>query len=252
MKIMKNQQHSQSFRNLGTFFASCSLLSLGFLSGGTQEIGSRDILHRYLDAIGGEVANSKIKTRSIQGYYTGSHLKFYDVDRLPFEAYFDGENRWIRIWPNSNIIETIKDGGGFRFYPGRGRVSIPKDELAFMLRDTLLGTRIHWKGHWDQVETLGPRHFGALETQAVKMVLNRLKMTVTRHFDAKTYLLIGTEVETPSSRMRWTYSDYLLVDGVRVPGKAEIEQGEDVHIYIVESVVNNPVVDPALFDDPAQ
>lgn len=226
------------------------LLLVGFGSGHAIESdpGADEVLERYVAESGGVEAFRALGGVRFTGFYTGSHLRFYDADRLPWETVVGSATEWHRVWPNSDITETLLAERGFRFYPQDGGTvrDMSRMEHAFLLRETPLAL-IEWEGLWESMERLPDSEFEGEPTDVVEMRSGEL--VTTRHFSKATGLLLASTATSGAVTMRITYSEYATHGAVTLPGRVIVDAGpEEHHVYDFETFEPNARIDASVFE----
>ena len=216
-----------------------------------QSPSAEEIVERFVEAVGDPDRRGGEPTRTTKGYYKGSHTSFYGVDSLPYEAFFQGTDRWTRLWPGSGITETINGDDGWRWYPQAGARPMGRRELAFLRRDLPFASVLEWMDLWEDLEFLGREEIEGEETLAVAMTIAQPDVRAVRYFAARTHLLVRTRVAVEEGSMQIDYSDYRLVDGMRVPFRVEFRIGSDTHhVYETKEVAHNVRIDATRFAKP--
>ena len=187
---------------------------------------AEEVLDRFVEVTGDPDAYTRLGGLELVGAYTGSHLRFYGVDELPFRSELTADGRWKRTWPSSDITETLVAAEGWRFYPGRGVVPIAALEHAMLLRE-LPVARATWRQHWDSVALLPDANTGEGPALVVALTHDASGLTVHRAFARDSGLLL--ESRSAGGEILIRYGDYREVSDVRIPFSVIVDQGPDAH-----------------------
>lgn len=210
---------------------------LVLLMGVGGDASAAEVLDRFVEVTGGAAAYESVGNLRVEGFYTGSHLRFYGVDQLPFETLVVGTEKWKRIWPTSGITETLLSSEGWRYYPDGGTNAlrpISAGEHAFLVRDTPLA-RAAWRDAWDDATLVEDGEFDGEATDVVLLEAGALE--VRRHFSKETGLLVRSVAKAGAATIEVTYEDYRMVGGVRLPHLTTVDSGpREHHIYHAESI----------------
>ncbi len=199
------------------------------------------ILNRYVEVTGGVAAYSKIKTTQITGQMkieaqgiTGDFTiltkepgKFLMTQKMAslgeFKAGFDGKTGWA----NDPL-------GGFRLLKG-------KELLDTQLQSDLSAT-LKWDKLYKKIELKGKEKVG--NSLAYKLVMTpKSGNVVTQYYDVASGLLVRTDTisESPQGTFptQMVFSDYLPVDGVKIPRTIQLKMGPIDASMKILSVKNN-------------
>jgi hypothetical protein len=205
------------------------------------------ILDKYVAALGGREALAKVTSRTMKGTVTdrANHASPYTIEEkapgairattvlspaLSIVSAFDGKGGWV---------QAGKDGGEFTGV-----------ELAHLARTTELGLALNVK---TQLSRLTVGRYEKIDGQDVISINGRSNPNVmeTLYFDRTSGLLVrrvarlGTVMgQIP---VQWDYSDYRVVDGVKMPFQIRETNWEAVNTAKFTEVKLNAPVDDARF-----
>ncbi len=178
------------------------------------------IMDRYAEAIGGQVAIDNMKTRVSRGTETTADRMTSPVT-LPIEIYQTAQNKMlvIRNIPGGSVVEGFNGSAGW-IRDERGQREMPDKRLAEIRRDADFYGYLRLRQTYPQMRLLGTEKVGDRETYVVGATSredNREKL----YFDTRTGLLVrryvafktafGTIPEVTD------FDDYRAVNGIKLP-----------------------------------
>ena len=211
-----------------------------------------EVLDRFIEVTGGSPAYEALDNLVAEGVYTGSHLRFYGVDELPFRTVIAADGRWKRTWTSSGITETMVATEGWLFYPGRGVVPMDALQHALLVRE-LPRAQADWRDHWASVELARPDELDGAPTHVVTLSNGDADVLAERHFSQESGLLLLSRARSGTREIEVRYSDYRdVAGGVKIPHRVTVDSGpEDHHVYTRRSFRMTDTVDAEQFKKPA-
>jgi hypothetical protein len=208
------------------------------------------IIDQYLRAAGGAKAISRIQTMAIEGTFTGADGKagtFTLNTRSPNRYYAElvaGDQGWIEAYNGKSAWHESGTGGiatsvgpdsaqleaAGQYYNGRF-LNLKKNKIAL----ALLGhAQLRGKDTW-QIEVTSS---------------NGVKRQV--YFDVATHLITEEKATVGGLDETITYSDYRVVDGVKVPYHIQLKRGDATYQVAVTRAEINGAIPERVFDFPAK
>ena len=208
-----------------------------------------EVISKYLDAIGGVDALSKVKTRQETGTISVGGRD------LPVEIITStgGKQLTIMHLPNGDSITAYNGLSGWSSMPNGPAHPISSIESISARAQTDLQLPMRMKQLFDQRKSMPPENVGDRQTNIVAGI-NNGEVAAKFYFDKDSgYLLrITRYTETPlgPSPTQIDYGDYRDHDGVRIPFRKTISRPNSrIAIRIDEVRVNVPI-DDARFEFP--
>lgn len=212
-----------------------------------------DILKEYFSATGQDnllkVNTQKMTGKMVQG---GMEIPFIQMSKRP------GKMRVEATLQNLTLIQTFNGTEGWTINPFAGVTDpqpMSEDEVKSMkYNGDMDGMLWDWKDKGYEVTLVGKEDMEGTPCFVIKLV-TAAGDTFTYYIDADTYILLkynakikimGNENESD------TYlSNYMMVDGIAVPGKIETKiKGQLVMTIVLEKAEMNIDLDDALFEKP--
>jgi hypothetical protein len=214
----------------------------------------KEILDRYVQAVGGRAAIEKVQTRMMKGTvelapmgvrgtvesYSAAPDKFYNKMTLGgigdmFEG-FDGKNAWA-----SNPLQGNRDKTG--------------DELAQTKINTNFHRELNFEKLYTKLEVKGIEKIGDKEAYVIHAVAGTLEPQ-SFYFDKQTGLLlredltaVSPEGKTPTKNY---FEDYREVDGAKLPFKVRSVLPQFEVVVTVTEYKNGVTIDEKLFAKPKE
>jgi photosynthetic reaction center cytochrome c subunit len=175
------------------------------------------ILAKYLEALGGNAAIDKLKTRTMKGDWVTS-----DGITLGYEVYQSGPEKIYVVLntPKQGVFERGFNGSTGWEKSGRGVRAIEGPELVNLRRYPDLFTDIKLKEQFSQLTFGGKEKIGEREVYVLRGMRtdNRRERL---YFDGQTGLLVRCVTSTPTMigaiPEQVDFEDYKNVDGLMVP-----------------------------------
>ena len=209
-----------------------------------------DLIHRYVEALGGEAALRAVRTRVTTGEFNNGRGLV-----APFRIVEQAPHRRVTLIGSRPIDSDEGSGRGFdgvagwdKNFIGTGLRNLDGPELADLLREADLLRPLHLLDGCQTVaiETVGDRSVAtcALPSGA------RLRL----HFERASGLLVEQESADPErpAAIRVLFDDYQMVDGVRLPFRTRVVVPGATITYTVTSVRHNEPVQESVFQRPAR
>ncbi len=213
-----------------------------------------EIFTRYIAAMGGAAAYARVKSQETKGTLLvpaqGSSGSFVMRYKAP------GKMVMNATMPGSGELGQGYDGKiGWSRDPFLGTRTLQGEELAQMVNELVLSNDpAAYNKVFVKIELLKPGKVGKQSALRVKLT-PKVGGPQTLYFDPKTYLLLrrDAEVVTPQGKIPSEnyYSDYRVVDGVKMPFKTRSVTGMGEQVVQVSQVKNNIALDDKFFAKPA-
>lgn len=209
-----------------------------------------DVIGKYLDAIGGAAALSKVKTRQEKGTITISGRN------LPVEIITSTGGKQLTLvhLSNGDSITAYDGKSGWSSAPNRPAHPIPSIESISARTETDLQLPMHMKQLFDQVKSMPPENIGDRQTYVVAG-FNTGEIAAKFYFDKDSgYLLrILRYTKTPlgQSPTQIDNDNYRDQDGLKVPFLRTISRPNSRIAIRIDEVKFNVPVDDARFAIPA-
>jgi outer membrane lipoprotein-sorting protein len=214
-----------------------------------------DVLNDYFSAIGQDnllkVNTQKLIGKMVQG---GIEIPFTQMAKRPDKVHVEG------TFQDLTFIQNYNGKEGWNVNPFTG-VTEPQpmsdDELKGMrYQADMDGMLWNWKDKGYTVTLEGNEDMEGTPCFVIKLETNEGD-TFTYYIDSDSYILLrsntkmkvmGNESETDSY-----YSNYIMVEGIAVPGKIETKMnGQLMGTIVIEKVELNTDLDDTLFEKPSQ
>jgi hypothetical protein len=248
----------------GTKLAAMMLLLLAFTAPANAQKAD-DIINKYVDAMGGKDAWSKVHGIRMTAKVDAQGMTFpLDIINLS-----DGRSYTSFEFQGKKMAQDVFDGEtlwGMNFMTMKPEKSDAeatenKKREAKDFPNDIMGYASHgYKADYMGKETVeGVSCFKIKITKKTTLVDGKEEENFTYHFfDSETYALILSETtirmgEAKGQIAQTLYSDYQEVNGVYFPFSifSRLKEGQGQGI-VIEKIEVNPVVDDALFKFPAE
>ena len=208
-----------------------------------------EILHRYVQAIGGEEALRAVRTRITEGEFDngrGLVTRYLTYEQAPDKRVtligtrpIDSENGSGRGFDGA--------GGWDKNFIGTGLRTVSGSELADLKRDADILRPLHLLD--DCVST----RVGPSADSTVIACQSATSKRIRWHFDRASGLLVKQETDDASGRGTITvlFEDYRTVDRIRLPFETRINLPGATVTYTIRSVRYNEPVQEAVFRRPS-
>ena len=215
---------------------------------------AKEILDKYVQALGGREANEKIQSRVMKG----------SAEITPMGV--KGTTEIYSVAPDKSYSKTVLSGIGeiIEAYDGKTAWSMnplqgSRDKTGTELLQTKLSSTFHRETNFEKLypkmEVKGVEKVGDKEAYVIVATPTGLEAQ-TFYFDKQTGLLLREDmtVTTPEGVMpvKTFYDDYREVDGVKVPFKMRAVLPQFESIVTFTEVKNGVKIDDALFSKPKQ
>ncbi len=219
---------------------------------------AEELHRRSIDAIGTADARSKIGSRVTKAIYPPGEFELgSDTDLEIFEV--SPGKRAHRLTYRGRLVYVIATDGKHlwmvqdSFPPKLADETQKQDFIA----EARLGVEESTPDLYESMETIAKTEFAGQAAFEVKLVLKG--GAVLRHYYAvESGLLIGkvnpARPEEGVEETRIIMSDFREVDGLKYPFRFEMSlvESDETRLMIVESIVHNTEIDPAIFEMPEE
>ena len=176
------------------------------------------VIDRYLQALGGKAALEKLTSRLTRGSIVPA-----EGENIPLEVYWKAPDRWLQVIGASDEGQTRAgfDGKAGWTQDSQGQVRAMTGEMLASIRHT--GAFFQQARLRDLYAKMTLKGAGKIESRDVQLIeaTRADGATETLAFDSGSGLLVRRDVvrQTPQGPQttRFTYEEYRVVDGVRVP-----------------------------------
>jgi hypothetical protein len=211
------------------------------------------VLNRYVEAVGGQSAYEKLKTRVMKG----SQIKF-DGTALPLEIYQASPNKFVSIvtTPNGMIYMGFNGTVGWMKNP-RGQRDLSGGPLAQLKRTAEFYGDLKIKVLYPNMTLVGKERINEREAYVIRSQVSD-KRIEKLYFDTQTGLLIRIlgldETIIGAIPDQLDFSDYREVDGVKLPFTVQVSYVDPWVGWTRKftEVKHNVPVDDAKFNAPGK
>ncbi len=213
----------------------------------------KEILAKYVQAIGGKQANEKIKSRTAKGTIELSPMGIKGT----FENYAVAPNKSVSkvmLAGIGDLLEGFDGTTGWSVNPIQGNRNKQGEELAQAKISSDFNRETNLAGLYPKLEVKGIEKVGDSDAYVVVGTPANNLPADTFYFDTKSGLLVRQDTTsiTPEGRTpgKTFFEDYRDVDGVKIPFKTRsvLPQFEIVTTYT--EVKNNVPIEDAMFAKP--
>lgn len=212
--------------------------------------GATQLLDKYVVALGGEKALSRISTRSEKGTanFMGREFAIDIYDKAP------QKRASFMHLPNGDSA-TIFDGQqGWTGFPHQPPRDMPVSELEGAKIDADLQFALHIQQMFPNLRPAHPENITGHETYQL-VSENAGQPQIRLYFDQQTGLLLRMvrygDAPLGLNPVRVDYADYSAVDGVQVPHSWTVARPQGQFTVKVSEVTQNVNIDDAKFAKPA-
>ena len=211
--------------------------------------GAAQLINKYVAAMGGENALTKISTRVEKGMasFAGREFQVEVVDKSP-----DKRVSLMHL-PNGESVSAFDGEHGWIGTPGRPPHDMPVSELEGAKIDADLQFALHVAQMFPDLKAARPESIDGHEAYQLVSESNG-EPRIRLYFDEQSGLLIRMVLYTDSplglNPMRVDYGDYRPVDGVQVPYHWTVARPAGQFTTQVTEVKQNVAVDDAKFARP--
>jgi hypothetical protein len=229
------------------------------------------VLDRYFQALGGQAAAQKIKTRVIKLSWlrpklvnggTPNAAIIARGDAWAMEIYQKAPNKYLAVItsPNGIIYQGFNGTTGWVKSP-QGQREMNGNELARIARQADLLGDFKLKEQYSQMSVTGREKIDDRDVYVVMGPQASLpapaRLTEKLFFDTQTGLLLRRTVLTPTALgldpEQTDFKDYTDVDGVKLPFTIVVSYLDDSHLGTTRKYIevkHNISIDDAKFDPP--
>jgi hypothetical protein len=232
-----------------------SMISMCFLLIGSQLSAQtlEDVLKEHFAAMGQEQV-LKTKTMKATGKFLQSGL---EISFVQMAARPSGIRVEVSI-QGLTQIQTYNGKEGWSINPFAG-VSEPQpmseDEMKSMkYQSDMDGMLWNWKEKGFTVTLDGQEEVEGTNCNKIKIVTPEGDI-YTNYIDTDSYVLVRThakaKVQGNETESDTYFSNYMMIEGMAVPGKSVTKQnGQEIYSIITEKVELNIELDPSIFNKP--
>jgi hypothetical protein len=212
----------------------------------------RELVQRYLEALGGPAAREKLTSRVTRG--TATVVDRGAVGSTTIYQKAPAFYLMVSEFPNYGTTRRAFDGErGWAESPDAGLADLAGPRLVQMRRLAQFDHDARVESLYPGLTVVGQEALDGAAAWTVRSVDGETSDTL--YFDAATGLLVGAvhEEPTPSgpARLETRYGDFRTVDGVKVAFFTRIRTPRSTLEMKVESVQHNQPIDDALFQRPS-
>jgi len=219
-----------------------------------RQITAEEILEKNIGAIGGRKAVEKSAsycfnaTLEIQGRNVQGTL----------EVCGKAPDKLLTV-TTINKVGVIKQGfdgmAGWSQDPFQGLRAFEGDELEKIKHQAVFNSELKWRELFIKAELAGKEKVGGRDAYVIRLTVKD-GTTVTRYYDAATFLLLRHDAvdESPQGKfpVETLYSDYREVDGVKTAFQWTKKTPVGETIIKITEVKTNAVIDDARFSKPSR
>ncbi len=208
------------------------------------------ILSRYVDALGGAAAISRVTTRIDKGTIS------LGGQQLPVEVFSKTDDKRITIihLPSGDNITAYDGGSGWTSSPHGPVRDIPAVEVASARVETDLQLPLHLKAMFSELKTTAPEKIGGREVYVVAG-LNSGEVGAKFYFDEESGLLLRllrySDSPLGSNPTQIDYADYRPQNGLKLPFQQTIARPNSRLVMQIVEAKYNAVVEDGKFARPA-
>ncbi|MBA2736047.1 MAG: hypothetical protein H0U50_04570 [Pyrinomonadaceae bacterium] len=214
----------------------------------------KEILDKYVAALGGRAANEKIKTRTMKGTVELAPMGIKGTVE-GFAAAPDKNYTKMNLQGIGEIIEGYDGKTSWTINPLQGN----RDKTGEELLQTKLVNNFHREINLDKlypkIEVKAAEKLGEKDVYVIVATPEGLAPE-TFYFDKQTGLLLRADgvIVSPEGKMPYQsfYEDVREVDGVKIPFKVRAVTPQFEFITIITEVKNGAAIDDAKFAKPKE
>lgn len=207
------------------------------------------LLDKYVTALGGEKAISKVSTRIEKGTanFAGRDVTVEVYDKVP------GQRVSVMNLPNGESITGFDGQHGWLTTPGRPTREMPASEIEGAKIDADLQLPLHLKQMFPNLRAAKPEKLDGRDTyQLMEEEAGQPRLRL--YFDQQTGLLTRMVRYGQSplglNPVRVDYSDYRALEGVQVPYQWTVARPSGQFTIQATEVTQNVAIDEARFTRP--
>ncbi|HVF91812.1 MAG TPA: c-type cytochrome [Blastocatellia bacterium] len=229
--------------------------------------GAGEVMAKYIQALGGQAARDKVKTRvtkmsmlrpKLVNSGTPKAAMINRGEAWEMEIYQKAPDKYLTIitTPDGTVYQGFNGGTGWIRSPEEQReMSAP--ELARIKQQADINRDIKLEEQYSTLKVTGREKLGGRDVYVVEG-LSRNNRNEKLFFDIQTGLLtrriVLTETRLGFDPEQIDYEDYREVDGIRIPFTIRTSYLDDNHFgttRTIKEVRHNVPVDDSKFDPPA-
>lgn len=212
----------------------------------------KQILDKYVAAVGGRKANEKIKTRAMKGTVEMAPMGIKGTVES-YTAAPDKVYTKMKLGGIGEIVEVFDGTRSWSINPVQGSREKSGDELAQTKMISQFNRELHLAKLYPKMRVRGAEKLGDRDVYVLVSAPDGLAPE-TFYFDRETGMLLrsdGTAV-SPEGKTPYQiyYEDVRTVDGIKVPFKTRTVMPQFEIINVMTEIKNNASIDAAMFAQP--
>jgi hypothetical protein len=216
----------------------------------------KEVLDKYVAAIGGRAANEKIKTRSMKGTVELAPMGIKGTAES-FAAAPGKSYTKMNLAGVGEIIEGFDGTTSWSVNPIQGSREKTGEELLQTKLTSAFNREINLDKHYSKMEVKAADKLGERDVYVVVATPSLTGLSPeTFYFDKQTGLLLRTDgtIVSPEGKMSYQtfYEDVREIDGVKLPFKTRTVTPQFEIINVVTEVKHNAPIEDAKFARPKQ
>lgn len=213
-----------------------------------------DIVNKYIDAVGGKDAVSKVNSVYIEASITAMGNESSGTTTIVNGKGWKSESEMM----GSKLVTVYSDKGGWSINPfmGSSDATAMPDEMYKSGEDQIYVFQfLDYAAHGAKIELLGQEKVGDANAYKIKYS-NKDNSETTFYFDANTYLIIQAEKDISmmgqDMQMVVHTSNYQKTDaGVLMPTTTQVDYGTQFSLTTnAKKISINTAIEPTVFDMP--
>jgi zinc protease len=214
----------------------------------------KEILDKYVQALGGRAANEKIKTRVMKGTVDLAPMGIKGTAES-YQSAPDKSYNKISLGGIGDIIEAFDGTKAWTINPIQGNRDKTGDELLQSKIAANFHRELNFETLYPKTEVKGIEKIGDKDAYVVVATPAGLD-SQTFYFDKQTGLLLREDATaiSPEGKMpvKSFYEDYREIDGVKLPYKMRLVLPQFEITTIMTEVKNDVKVEDSLFAKPKE
>jgi zinc protease len=220
------------------------------------ETTAEKVLDRFVEVTGGRKAYAKHTTLAVKGNVEVIGL---GVNGL-MESYAAAPGKFSTtvVLAGFGTVRDVYDGErGWESSAMSGVRELAGTELAVLRRQAMFNSDAEWRETWGKVQLLGKVALDGRDVYVVTLApKDGVSGDLRNYYDAETGLLVRTDstLETAAASIPviTTYSDYRVVDGVKLPFVTEQQAPTGKIKVTATSTIFNTAIDDSHFAKPVE